>query len=230
MYCELMNERKYIPPTLTVDGVIFQLIDSSLNVLLIQRSREPFKNYWALPGGYCAAGEKTVGALNKILIKKTGLTNKDIGLIEQLYTFDTIANDPRGYAVSVAYMGLGKDLEFKNTETTQKPTFYPINALPKLAFKHLEIIEYAHERLKAKLTYTNTVFALLPELFTLSKLQTAYEAILGRELDKRNFRKKFLSLELIEDSGKKLQDGAHRPARLFKFNSPRLQVLVRSLD
>lgn len=225
-----MYTGEYVPPTLTVDDVIFQLEGSQLVILLIQRTQEPFKEWWALPGGYNAAGETTQEAMGRILEAKGGIKAKELKLVEQLYTFDTVARDPRGHAVSVTYMGLGKDLQPASSHSTQNPTFFALSELPKLAYDHGNIIKYAHERLQSKLSYTNAIFALLPTVFTLSQLQVAYEAILGRPLDKRNFRKKFLSLDLIEATTEKLQDGAHRPARLYKFRQSDLQVLTRSFD
>lgn len=221
---------EYVPPTLTVDSVVFQLINNQLNVLLIQRTQEPFNGWWALPGGYCAAGETTQEALSRITEKKAGIKTSNLPLVEQLYTFDTVARDPRGHAVSVTYMSLGLDLEPVLSKTTQNPQFFPVTDLPELAYDHKAIIEYAHDRLRSKLSYTNAIFALLPQEFTLSKLQSEYEAVLGHELDKRNFRKKFLALDLVEETGKMFQEGAHRPARLFRFKHPTLHTLERSFD
>jgi 8-oxo-dGTP diphosphatase len=220
----------YKPPTLTVDSVIFQLSDNQLHVLLIERTQEPFKGKWALPGGYNAAGETTQTAMERILKTKAGIDVKTLGLIEQLYTFDTVARDPRGHAVSVTYMGLGKDLEPTISKTTQNPEFFLVKELPKLAYDHENIIRYAHDRLNSKITYTNAVFALLPKHFTLTQLQTAYEAIFGRQLDKRNFRKKFLAFDIIESINEYHQQGAHRPALLYKFKQQSLQSLQRSFD
>lgn len=226
----VMYKDQYMPPTLTVDNVIFQLIDNELTVLLIKRAHEPFKGAWALPGGYNPAGESTREAMKRVLKIKAGINVNDLRYIEQLYTFDTVARDPRGHAISVTYMGLGKDLVPAATKTTQDPTFYPVTKLPELAYDHQDIIRYAHQRLQSKITYTNAVYALLDRLFTLSQLQTAYEAILCRPLDKRNFRKKFLSLDLISPTDEYLRIGAHRPARLYKFNQQSLQTLTRSFD
>lgn len=225
-----MSTGTYVAPILVVDSVIFQIIDNELSVLLIQRTKEPFKDTWALPGGYDAAGETTHEAMSRILKAKGGVRTSDLKLIEQLYTFDTVARDPRGHAVSVTYMGLGKDLVPEASKTTQNPQFFSINALPKLAYDHKDIIEYAHERLAAKITYTNAVYALLEKFFTLSQLQAAYEAVFCRPLDKRNFRKKFLSLDLIHQTSEYLREGAHRPARLYSFNSQELEALARSFD
>lgn len=220
----------YIAPTLTVDAVIFQLHNKKLHVLLIQRQQGPFVGAWALPGGYNAAGETTTEAMHRITLTKAGVDTDTLNLVEQLYTFDTIARDPRGHAVSVTYAGFGTDIAIESSSTTQNPQFFSLDTLPELAYDHADIIRYAHERLRSKITYTNAIFALLPKLFTLSQLQTAYEAVLGRELDKRNFRKKFLSLDLIEETDQILKEGAHRPARLYKFCKPDLQVLERSFD
>lgn len=219
-----------MPPTLVVDSVILQLINNQLCVLLIQRKNEPFKSVWALPGGYSAVGETTNQSMARILKTKGGIVAEELKLVEQLYTFDTVARDPRGHAVSVTYMGLGKDITPHTTSHTENPQFFAIDQLPELAYDHGDIITYAHERLSAKLTYTNAIFALLPELFTLSQLQTAYEAVFGRELDKRNFRKKFLSLDLVHETDQQLREGAHRPARLYQFNQPNLESLSRSFD
>jgi 8-oxo-dGTP diphosphatase len=215
---------------LTVDSIIFQLQSDELTVLLIRRSADPFAGHYALPGGYIAAGETTTDGLDRVLQAKAGVSTDALGIIEQLYTFDTVARDPRGHAVSVAYMGLGRNLEPLAGASTQNPQFFPVNNLPALAYDHRSIIEYALERLRSKLTYTNAIYALLPAKFSLTQLQTAYEAVLGRPLDKRNFRKKFLSLELIRETDEMYKEGAHRPARLYTFRSTQLQYLERSFD
>lgn len=220
----------YTPPILTVDSVVFQIIDGELFVLLIQRGKDPFKGDWALPGSYNAAGETTTQAMERTLNRKAGIVSSDLRLIEQLYSFDTVARDPRGHAVSITYMALGKDLIPKENKNTENPAFYSVNNLPSLAYDHKQIINYAHERLQSKITYTNAVYALLDPLFTLSQLQVAYEAILCRPLDKRNFRKKFLSLDLIHPTDEYIREGAHRPARLHRFNTQKLEVLERSFD
>lgn len=221
---------EYQAPTLTIDGVVFQLIDDKLCVLLIKRAIDPFKGAWTLPGGYNPVGETTKEALTRILQAKAGIGVADLRLVNQLFTFDTVARDPRGHAVSVAYMGLGKDIVPKAGSNTQNPQFFPVDDLPQLAFDHGDIISYAKDRLASKITYTNAVFALLPPLFTLSQLQVAYEAIFGRKLDKRNFRKKYLSLGLIQETTEKFRQGAHRPAKLYKFNKQSLESLTRSFD
>ncbi len=219
----------YIPPTLTVDAVIFRLTNDELEVLLTKRADEPFKGDWALPGGYCAEGQTTLEALSAITKRKVGIDlEAQLNYLEQLYTFDTVARDPRGHAVSVTYMGCGRSVEAIGGEQTI--AWHPVDRLPSLAYDHADIIAYARERLAAKLTYTNAAMGLLQPKFTLSHLQTAYEAVMGRELDKRNFRKKFLSLGLIHETPDTWRDGAHRPAKLYAFNNESLEVLSRSFD
>lgn len=221
--------KPYTAPTLTVDAVIFQISSGALEVLLIKRANEPFRGTWALPGGYNAAGETTTAALHRVVSQKAGIdTEKDLTYIEQLYTFDTVDRDPRGHAVSVTYMGYGRDIALR--EAGSHTAFLQVNSLPDLAYDHASIIRYAHERLKAKLTYTNAVSAFLEKQFTLTQLQSAYEVIFGREFDKRNFRKKFLSLGLIHETGDTWRDGAHRPAKLYMFNTRKLESLERSFD
>ena len=219
----------YTPPTLTVDAVIFQIIDGVLNVLLLKRANDPFKGDWALPGGYSPQGETTLEALERIIDYKAGVNiQNDLSYIEQLYTFDTVARDPRGHAVSITYMGCGREISPNQADSTV--AFFPVDSLPPLAYDHGKIIKYAHERLIAKLTYTNAVYAFLPQYFTLAELQSAYEAIFGHELDKRNFRKKFLGLKLTTETDQMRREGAHRPARLHQFNSNKLETLSRSFD
>lgn len=225
-----MHENGYVPPILTVDSVIFQIVDDEFMVLLIQRSKDPFKGKWALPGGYNAVGETTLDATSRTLKDKAGVDINDLRLVEQLYTFDTVARDPRGHAVSVTYMGMGRNIVPEENSKTQNPGFFSVNNLPELAYDHANIIEYAHQRVKSKITYTNAVFALLPEFFTMSELQSAYETIFGKPLDKRNFRKKFLSLELMHATDEYRREGAHRPAQLYKFNKQTLEALSRSFD
>lgn len=214
----------YRPPTLTVDLVMFRIERGVLEVLLLKRAAEPFRGEWALPGGYNAAGETTVEALGRVVWDKVGLDlRSDVGFFEQLCTVDTVARDPRGHAVSVVYLGCGFGLDLPGG--SQSHRFWPVDALPELAFDHAEIIAYARQRLVSKMSYSNAVSGLVDSTFTLSQVQAAYEAVWGRELDKRNFRKKFLSLGLIEETGGFWASGAHRPAKLYRFRSSELEIL-----
>lgn len=220
--------QSHTSPSLVVDAVLFQIIDGQLCVVLVERSTAPFENMWALPGGFNAKNETTRQALQRVVYEKAGIDlANSLSYIEQLYTFDTVERDPRGHAVSVTYMGCGRDIQSSSNEHINT---FPVDKLPEIAYDHADIIKYAHKRLAAKLTYTNAVYAFLPKRFTLSELQSAYQIILGRELDKRNFRKKFLSLGLIHQTEEMKRDGAHRPARLFEFNATELEAFSRSFD
>lgn len=226
-----MLYKNFASPTVSVDTVVFQLIADNLHVLLIKRRSEPFMDSWALPGSYNNLDETTFEAMSRSLKVKAGVTTRKLRLLEQLYTFDSPERDPRGHAISVTYMGLTRNLTPVAGGTTEYPLFFPVDNLPdNVAYDHHKIIEYAMARLRSKLTYTNAIFALLPKLFTLTQLQTAYEIILNQTLDKRNFRKKFLSLDLMQQTDELIREGAHRPARLYKFNQQSLEHLSRTFD
>jgi 8-oxo-dGTP diphosphatase len=221
----MQYETPYAAPTLTVDLVGFQILHGELCALIIQRPNEPFSGTWALPGGYNPEGETTEVALQRIIRHKIGIdTEKDFSYIEQLYTFDTVARDPRGHAVSVTYMACGRAIELP--PVGYETVFTPVSALPELAYDHADIIDYARKRLAAKLLYTNIAFAFLPLKFTLTELQSVYEALLGRKLDKRNFRKKILSQAIVSPSGELRTDAAHRPAQLYQFDHQELREVT----
>ena len=209
------------------DVVVFIMEGEELKVLLIKRSQNPFKNYWALPGGFLLADEPPQEAAARVLKDKAGVSQI---YMEQLYTFPGSGLDPRGKMISVAYFALVPREKINiglPRSGVQTPTFHSLKKLPKLAFAHRDMVAYALKRLRAKLEYTNAVYSLLPGQFTLNQLQKAYEIILDRRLDKRNFRKKFLLLGLISPTQKRLQGAHQRPARLYKFISRRPAMLKK---
>lgn len=218
---------QYASTAVAVDSVLFTIEDGKLKVLLIKRNSQPYKGALALPGGFVLNGETTRQASLRVLEEKTGL--KDHLYIEQLYTFDELRRDPRGRIVSVAYMGLAErgNLKFSLEGRAQTPTLHSTGALNKLAFDHAHIIQYAVRRLRAKLEYTNVAFSLLSRQFTLNQLQKTYEVVLDRKLDKRNFRKKFLSLGLIRPTKKMFSGARQRPARLYEPASRNLAELKK---
>jgi 8-oxo-dGTP diphosphatase len=192
--------------------VIFTVNDGRLQVLLVRRSAEPFKDGWSLPGGLLAAGESLQNAAVRKLEEETGVADV---FLEQLYTFSNL--DGRG-SIAVAYFALVDIAEALLAQRSEwLPAWFPVAELPQLAFKNDEVIEYALQRLRAKLDYSNVAYSLLPEEFTLSQLQGTYEAILGRPLDKRNFRKRVTTLALLEATGRHAGAGRHRPAQLYRF-------------
>lgn len=220
------TDKFYFSPAVTVDVVILTIDQGELKVLLIRRARPPFEGVWALPGGFLFQNETTEKGALRVLADKTGVKN---AYIEQLYTFDSSGRDPRGPAVSVSYFALmpREKLVFESAKDLQAPTLLPVNKLPPLAFDHKRIVNYALRRLRSKLEYTNAVFSLLPKKFTLGQLQATYEAIWGKKLDKRNFRKKFVALGLIKPTSQKLGGAQHRPAQLYVFVEQRPIELKR---
>lgn len=201
-----------------VDAGIFTVREGRLHVLLIQMRKTPFTGRWAMPGGLLDDKETSERAARRILSIQTGVTDV---FLEQLATFDEPGRDPFGRVVSIAYFALvpHDGVRLRTSEKYADVRWWPVDALPKLAYDHEAMLEYAVGRVRAKLQYANVAWSLLSETFTLSALQATYEAILGRVLDKRNFRKKILALDLLADTGKTDRGGAHRPAALYRFRS-----------
>ncbi|MCP4168318.1 MAG: NUDIX hydrolase [Chloroflexi bacterium] len=210
------QQQHYARPSLTADIVLFTFAEGMLQLLLIQRAREPFAGSWALPGGFIDIDEALEVAARRELYEETGV--KDI-YVEQLHTFGTPDRDPRGRVITVAYLALaGADIMSKTRagDDASEATWYAISNLPPLAFDHHEIIQVAFRRLQTRVESTSLGFLLLPAFFTLSDVQQMYEAILQEKLDKRNFRRKTQSLGIIEDTGLK-RHGDHRPATLYRY-------------
>ncbi len=192
--------------------VIFTVDQGSLQVLLVRRSAEPQRDAWSLPGGLLAPGESLQTAAVRKLEEETGLGDV---FLEQLYTFDNL--DGRG-SIATAYFALVDIREALLAERSDwLPAWFAVSDAPALAFHNDEVIDYALQRLRAKLEYSNVAYSLLPEEFTLSQLQGTYEAIIGQALDKRNFRKRITALALLEPTGRVSSVGRHRPAQLYRF-------------
>jgi 8-oxo-dGTP diphosphatase len=195
--------------------VILTVDDGELQVLLIKRSAEPHKDMYSLPGGRLE-GESLPEAATRRLEIETGV--KDV-FLEQLYTFSEL--DDQG-SVAVAYWAL---VDRKSAMLAQRAEWQPAwcatDDLPALAFNNETVIEYAVTRLRNKLAYSNVAYSLLPSEFSLSQLQQTYEGILLRPLDKRNFRKRILSLGVLEETGRSASEGRHRPAKLYRFRERR---------
>ena len=196
----------------TVDVVIFTILDNALSVLLVNRGD------WAIPGGFVLDEESLEEAARRRLREKTGVADV---YLEQLYTFGEPGRDPRGRIITVAYYALISSDHRPLDQGTHEieARWWPVSALPDaLAFDHRDILDYAVQRLRAKIEYTTVGFQLLPSEFTLSELQAVYEAILGRPLDKRNFRKRVEQLDVVIALDR-WRTGASRPARLYSFQA-----------
>lgn len=213
-----MYRYDYPHPAVTTDIVIFTLEENELKVLLIERSNDPYKGRWALPGGFVDIDEDLESAALRELREETGVTGI---YLEQLYTFGKPNRDPRERVISVAYYALVPidKLHIKPDSDASKAEWHACSSLPDLAFDHPQIVSLARDRLAAKMDYSTIALHFMPDKFTLSELQRVYETIKGTPLDKRNFRKRVLTFNGINDTGEKRRDGKHRPARLYTFNT-----------
>lgn len=219
-----MTDTKIQSITVAVDTVIFTVNNNELCVLLIQMKKNPYTGLWAFPGGRVEDNETTEQTALRILKTQTGVS--DIYL-EQLKTFDAINRDQLERVISVASFALisSADVQLKTTDKYADVKWWPVKKLPELAYDHKLIAKEAITRLKSRLQYTNIAWSLLPAEFTLSDLQSVYDTILDTTLDKRNFRKRILALDLILPVGKKRGGEANRPAELYKFKQRKLEYV-----
>lgn len=220
----MLRSRKEQNILISIDNVIFTIINEKLQILLVSRPIEPYKGLRSLPWGFVGDKETLEETAYKKLEEKTSV--KDIYL-EQLYTFSDVKRDPRGRIITTAYMSLvsRENLTLKDSPSWRESKFFPVSALPKLGFDHKEIIEYAIKRLKWKLEYTNIAQYILPEKFTFTQLQNVYEIVLNQKFDVRNFRKKINSLWIIEETWEKEIWNQYRPARLFRFTNKNIEIV-----
>ena len=228
----------YFRPALTCDVIVFTILDGRLQVLLVRRGRPPFRGRWAIPGGFVEKDEPLEAAARRELEEETGL--RDVYL-EQLYSFGDPGRDPRGHTVTVAHLALVNPARFEGgtaLPTTRDPKpgtralslragddaaalrWFAAHRPPPLAFDHNRVLAVALERLRNKLFYTTVGFELLGRTFTLPELQRVYEIVLNRKQDKRNFRRRILSLGILKPLGATRREGRHRPARLYAFRKP----------
>jgi 8-oxo-dGTP diphosphatase len=206
-----------------VDTVIFTIRSGELCVLLIKVNHGYFEDWWAIPGGIVDVNETLDDTAKSRLEEKTGLTDV---YLEQLYSFGEVKRDPRRRIVTVSYFALvnGEKAQLNKTDRYAAIEWIPIHKIQKLAYDHNAIIDYALLRLQYKMEYTNVVYSLMPEKFTLSELQKVYEIILEKKLDKRNFRRKLLSLDLIKENGVEI-GVAHRPSKLYSFIDKKRKII-----
>lgn len=220
---------KYPRPAITVDCVIFGFDKDQLQLkaLLTKRAIEPYVGMWAFPGGFINVEETADECARRKLKEEAGL--EDI-FLEQLYTFTNIERDPRERIVSIAYYALVRSTDYilnvgLNIEDVQ---WFSLNDIPQLAFDHRAILDVAIERLKGKIRYQPIGFELLPEEFTLPDLHHLYEAILQRNIDRGNFRKKILGMNLLLDHSDKQKNRPVRGAKIYSFDKDRYESLTRS--
>lgn len=221
----MSGDQQTIPTyALAVDCVLFGAADTSLEILLVRRGVAPFADAWALPGGLVQPDETLEQAVLRELREETAV---EPDFLEQLYTFGDPGRDPRGRVVSVAHLGLVRPERYPPAGATDavEARWWPVSELPPLAFDHARIVEVGRTRLQGKVRYQPIGFDLLPARFTLTQLQSLYEVVLERSLDKRNFRRKVLKTGLLVDTGDKVENVRHRPPKLYTFDEARYREL-----
>lgn len=217
---------KYPHPAVTVDCAVFGLANdtSDLSVLLVQRELDPYRGGWALPGGFVRMDEDLEAAARRELREETGVGDL---YLEQLAAFGAPDRDPRERVITIAWLAIVNlfDHPVHASTDARKAGWFSIDELPPLAFDHDAIVAAALERLRRKVREEPVVFEFLPERFTLSRVQTLMETILGTSLDKRNFRRKIQATGLLVPLDEVEMDVAHRAAQLFRFDRERYERL-----
>lgn len=205
-----------------LDAIIFGFDRENLKLLLIKRDFEPEKGNWSLMGGFLEADESLDDAASRILQKLTGLKNI---YLEQLYGFGEIDRDPVERTISIAYYSL-INIHDHDKELVKKysASWFPIDDLPDLIFDHQKMVKAAKARLRYKAASQPVGFELLPEKFTLPELQQLYESIYETELDKRNFRRRILSMGVLEKTGEKQMKFSKKGAYLYRFNEKKFHA------
>ena len=214
---------------LTVDAVVFGYSKADgVSVLLIQRKYPPFKNAWALPGGFVLKRESLETAVRRELQEETGI---EVNYLEQLYTFGQPDRDPRQHIISVAYFGLvnsGRYQRLKASTDAEDAQWFRIKSLPELAFDHKSILKTAIDRVRGKIRYQPIGFELLDKKFLIADLERLYTSLLDRSIDRRNFSKKILALGILDETDEYAKaDGAGRPGKLYQFNKKQYQQLLK---
>jgi 8-oxo-dGTP diphosphatase len=215
---------EYKRPSLTADSVIFGFDGQSLNVLLVKRGIEPFKGRWAFPGGFIKMDETAEEGALRELKEETGMEN---AFIQQFHTFSNPLRDPRERVITIAFYALVRIQEVKGGDDAASARWFPLDEIPALAFDHDHMLRMATQRLRQEIHFHPIGFELLPEKFTLRELQSLYEAILGITFDRRNFAKKMLHLEILNELDETVWPTPKREAKLFSFNAGKYEELKR---
>lgn len=203
---------------------IFTVDKGNLSVLLVRKKDDPYKGYWILPGNMLKNTETLEDNITDAVLDDTGLLNV---YIEQCYTFSSLKRNPDERVIATSFMGIvdSKSAEIKRQERPEVVSeWFSIDAIPKMAYDNEEVIKRNIDYLKKKIVNSNVLKSLFPSDFTLPELQKVYEQILGKKLDRRNFRKRFISLNLIEDTNEKNIGCSGRPAKLYRFKDEIKQI------
>ena len=215
---------KYPHPAVTTDCVIFGFDGSELQVLLIERGIEPFKGKWAFPGGFLNMDETAGEGALRELKEETGLEN---AYIEQFNTYSDPGRDPRERVITIAHYALVRIQEVKGGDDAAKAQWFPIDEVPQLAFDHDKILRDAMRKLRERIHFEPIGFELLPEKFTMRDLQILYESILVVKFDRRNFAKKMMHYELLNQLDETVRPTAKRDALLYSFNKENYELFKK---
>lgn len=212
-----------------VDAIVFGYSKKDgISVLLIQRKYEPFKNAWAIPGGFVLEDESLEDAVRRELSEETGV---ELNYLEQLYTFGEPGRDPRQRIISVSYFGLVKASQYQELKAStdaENAKWFSIKRIPALAFDHKQILSVAIDRLRSKVRYQPIGFELLDRKFPFADLEKLYTALLDKEINRRNFSKKILSFGFLEETGELSSPGGKgRPSKMYQFNQRRYKELLK---
>ncbi len=211
-----------------VDCIIFgyDIYDKEIKLLLVKRSFNPAKGKWSLAGGFVEPGESLDVAACRVLFSLTGLKNV---FMKQLFCYGDVDRDPGARVISTAYWALIKikDIDLKVTQQNGAH-WQSITHLPQLIFDHPSMVRKALSELQMQIKIKPVGFELLPEKFTLVQLLGLYEAIYQRQFDKRNFRKKILSMNILEKLDEKEKETSKRGAYYYRFNKDRYKKLIKN--
>jgi 8-oxo-dGTP diphosphatase len=213
-------------PALTADVVALAFDAGELRVLLVRRGHEPFAGKWALPGGFVEPGESVATAAARELREETGLSGVRL---EELCTLSEPGRDPRGWVVSVAHLALVRAGEHtpRAGDDARAAEWVPVAKAVDLAFDHAHALSRALEKIRARARFFPFGAELLPEKLTLFELARLHEAVLGKKLDPRNFRRRVLQWPCLVPLDEKERGVAHRAARYYRFDLRRYGRFAR---
>ncbi len=203
------------------DAAVFSVVNGTLKILLIKRKYDPFKGMFALPGGFLEDTDKSLNeCVKRELYEETGVDNI---FLKMLHAYGDVGRDPRGRVVTVAYLAVinSSDVELNKTKVSENAEWVDVSSVKALAFDHSTILAEALDELRHEIMDSTIVFQLLKKRFTLTEMQKSYEVILGKPLDKRNFRKWIKQHDILFATDQTKMEGVHRPARLYEFKDKR---------
>jgi len=222
----LIEIQDYFKIAISVDCVIFGFDENELKVLLIKSDLDQYKSKWSLLGDIVHTDENLEDAAYRVLLNRTGL--QDVYL-EQVHTFGKVCRHPAGRVVTIAYYSLINIQHSTIRNMDNELHWHPVKKIKLMAFDHREILDACYQRLQEKLKEHPVGYNLLPKKFSLRELQNLYEAILDVKLDRRNFRKKIMSMGLLIDLNEMEDDVPHRPAKLYKFDAEAFEKKEKNL-